>query len=286
MSKLTERVVTIISCDKRYAQKPYPSVPVQDSGIGTYLTGQHIDPEDPSTFNNLTMEEMTERVQLSAEKMKKFPFVIKPESKDENGKFTPNIFPIKHGTKLNITCDEMGVPVNQKDHALYNYYSKYVSVVSPSKEQMKKGTHYFYIEDKVAEANKRVSVEDQRFEAQSLVRSANLDKYREIALILNWKIKDFHMNVGYLTETEVKDILIQQCNERPADIISCFDKNINEDIFILKLKDKGILTWKNGAFYDGSLFVGSTLEQVKSFIKEDSKREYQQKWARLLESSK
>ena len=279
-----DRIVRLQSVDKRYRATVYPSVPIKDETTNTYLTGQHIDPTNPKSQGNLTMAEMTHMVQLSAEKMAKFPFVIYPETRDPKGLVITTVFPLKHGDKFNIGVDATGQNLSPKDHAMYNYCRFLYPTVVMSKKDVRPGETMFYMEDLAAEAEVRVKKGDLEFEAEMLVRSANLDKYRELALLLNYKLKGFNINIGSLTETQVKDKMIQACKDSPAEVKECFSKEVKDDLFVLRLKDKGYLTMKNGSFYDGTLFIGQTLEQVKAFMYTAGNQDTLTKWGRLLEN--
>lgn len=274
-------IVQLVSVDKRYNTTVYPSVPVLDSSINAYLTGQHIDPKDPSTHGNLTKDEMTGKVAIPSEKLTKFPFIIFPET-IENGKVKTNIIPLRHGDKVNIDKNEAGAYIHARDGALYDYWKQLYPKVVFSKDEVQKGVTMFYALNVEAEALKRVSLEDLIFEAQSLIRSTNIGKYRDIALLLNHKIKNFNINVDVLTEVQIKDKLIEACKTNPTEVISCFDKAIELDLFILKLVKKGIISQRAGSYYDGQLFLGVNIEDVKSFASNTKNQEYVTKWGRLL----
>lgn len=272
--------VQLVSVDKRYNDTVYPSVPVLDTSINTYLTGQHIDPKDPTTFGNLTRDEMTGKVAVPAEKLAKFPYIIYPETL-ENGKVRTNTIPLRHGDTLDLSKSEDGKYINSRDGAIYEYW-KHQANIAFGKDQINKGVTFFYVLDKEAEASKRVSLEDQIFEAQSLIRSTNIGKYKDLALLLNHKIKNFNINVDVLTEVQIKDKLIEACKTNPTMVVSCFDKAIELDLFILKLVKNGIIVNRTGSYYDGNMFLGLSIEEVKSFASASKNQEYVTKWGRLL----
>ena len=68
---MADRIVEIISKDKRYRQQPYPSKPAFDTQLRVYLTGQQMVPGDPSRSDFLTEEEMTNVSKISTAKQKK-----------------------------------------------------------------------------------------------------------------------------------------------------------------------------------------------------------------------
>lgn len=276
------RIVRLVSVDKRYRANIYPSVPVKDESINAYLTGQHIDPKKPETRNNLTLLEMTGRSTISEDKLNRFPHILFVET-IENGKPKQIVYPLKHGDKCNLSQDATGKYLFPRDKAMFDYWQHQPVIVS-KKEDVIPGETMFYIEDREAEAAKRVSIEDLIFEAQTLVRSSNIGKYNDIALLLNYNIKGFNINVSVLTELQIKDKLIEACKNYPDVVINCFAKGVEKDLFILKLIDKGIITTINGSYYDGKMFVGQSLDEIKSFIEKPSNQEYLNKWGRLLEN--
>ena len=100
------RIVRVVANDKRYTKSSYPSVAVYRDDWGTFITGQHIDPNDPNTNGNLTLAQMRGLDPLTDAQKKKFGgYVINPD----------NQLNIKHNWKLDITV-EGGYPVNAKDY--------------------------------------------------------------------------------------------------------------------------------------------------------------------------
>ena len=281
MSARKEVIVRLMTVDKRYRTVPYPSVPVKDERINTFLTGQHIDPAKPETLGNLTLAEMTGEKPLSPEKAAKFPFVIYPEVKLPTGRMQVNSFPLTHGDKLNLTRDDNGNYLIPRDKAMYDYWLLQ-EVIASSKDRVSPGRHYFYIENLLAEAAVRVEKADLQFEAESLIRNSNIGHWRDIALLLNHNVKNFNLVVDVLTELQIKDKLILAARDNPQAIIDCFALGVESDIFILKLKERGIIEFRNGAFYDGKLYLGSTLEQVKAFMSVTGNSDTVTKWSKLL----
>lgn len=282
-SSNSSRIIRLISVEKRYRTIPYPSVPIFDETLNTYLTGQHIDPSDPTTEGNLTRAEMCQETPISPEKAAKFPVIIYVETKlsEKSKKF--NTYPLKHGASLNVAKDESGMIIDPYARAMYGYWLQQ-PIVALSEDKIVKGTTVFYIEDRVAISEARMSKEDLIFEAQTLIRSASIGKYRDIALLLNYNIPGFNVNIDVLTETQVKDKLITACKENPQKVIDCFAKGMEKDLFVLKLVSRNFITVKNGSFYDGKQFLGRTLDEVKSFVAATENSEYLTKWSRLLNS--
>jgi hypothetical protein len=270
-----EKTVRVISVDKRYVKQPYPAIAIWDQGKHCYLTGQHIDPSIAKTRGNLTVEEMTGKKMLSEEKLAKFPYIINPE----------NTIPIIHMKKLNISVDENGQPVNHVDMAMYIFIKHYCSFVAPSKKAVRPGTDFFYIEDLETEAEEQIRSSDLRFEAEKYIREkTSLQKLKDIALMLNYKIKNFSIPVDSMSETRIKGELLKICEKDPKAIISCFDKGSNEELYIYKLVKYGILEQKNGAFFDGAQIIGTNVDNVKIYMKSSAQenQKYVSKWGKLI----
>jgi hypothetical protein len=270
-----EKIVRVISVDKRYVKKPYPAIAIWDDAKHCYLTGQHIDPSIPKTRNNLTVDEMTGKKMPSEEKMAKFPYIINPE----------NNIPIIHMRKLNISVDENGDAVNPVDMALFIFIKHYCSFVANSKKSVRPGTDFFYIEDLETEAEEQIRVSDLRYEAEKCIReNASIQKLKDIALMLNYKIKNFSIPVDQMSETRIKGELLKVCEKNPSEVISCFGKDVNEELYIYKLVKYGILENKGGAFFDGSQIIGTNVDNVKIYMKSGNSenQKYVSKWGKLL----
>lgn len=264
--------VRIVSVDKRYMKEAYPFIPIFDDRMGAYITGQHIDPNDPSTRENLTRLEMENPSTISMEKRKRFPHIIIAEER----------MPLMHLRSFNLSVDETGNYINQKDAAEFNFFALHKYMIAPSKDQVKEGTHYFYIENLEAEAEFRLSKKKLRYEAEKFIREkANMSKYRDIALMLNYHIKEFRANVN-APESILEDKIVQACEEYPADVIKCFSEEAERDIFILRAEYNGLIVRKGDSFFDGSQYLGDSIEDIKKFVKTEDGSRYERRWASQL----
>ena len=275
MVDIREKIVRVISVDKRYVKQPYPAIAIWDNSKHCYLTGQHIDPSIPKTRNNLTVDEMTGKKMPSEEKLARFPYIINPE----------NNIPIIHMRKLNISVDEKGNAVNPVDMALFIFIKHYCSFVANSKKSVRPGTDFFYIEDLETEAEEQIKASDLRYEAEKCIReNASIQKLKDIALMLNYKIKNFSIPVDQMSETRIKGELLKVCEKNPSEVISCFGKDVNEELYIYKLVKYGILENKGGAFFDGSQIIGTNVDNVKIYMKSGNSenQRYVSKWGKLL----
>ena len=265
---MIEKKVRIVSLDKRYRKEAYPSIPIFNSKIGTYETGQHINPADPTTKDNLTTAEMLGEVMIPAEKLKKFPHIIVPEVR----------VPIEHLRQFNLSTHEDGSYVNPKDVAEFNLIKQF-DFVAPTKAQYKTTAHYFYIEDLQAEATIRVNARELRFRAEKLVReNATVSKYKDLAILLNYKIPSAKFLIDNMSELMIQDKLFDACETNPNAVISCFADSAHEDLFILKAAQYGIITRKGASFYDNEQFLGDSVEEVKRFIRKEEGMRYKIRW--------
>lgn len=269
---MAERIVEIISKDKRYRKEPYPSRPAYDTRLKTYLTGQHIVPGDKDRADYLTNEEMIDVQKISAAKLKKFPAssVISPN----------DVTMISHRRKLNLTPIE-GKDANSKypgdfiypaDKALYEYLLER-EFVARSEDEYNNNVHYFYILDKETVAVARLSKREKRYQAEKFIREkVKITKYRSMALLLNHKITDFNILYENVTDAMLQDSLLEAAEKYPDIVLACDpEKNpqIEKELFVLTLIDKQLISIKSGAYYDGGKFIGSTVPAVIETLEKD-----------------
>lgn len=275
MTDIRKKIVRVIAVDKRYIKEPYPAIAVYDSSKNTYLTGQHIDPNIPITRNNLTLDEMIGKKIVSEEKAKRFPYILNPEQ----------TIPIIHMEKLDITKDDNGKAINPNAWTKYVFIMGYCSFVAATKKEVRPGTDFFYVEDLEAEADDEVKTSDLIYEAQKCIREkTSIRNLKDVALILNYKIKNFSIPIETMSEIRIKKELIDVCNTSPKEVISCFNEDAKEDLYIFKLVKHGILELKNGAYYDGNTIVGTSVDNVKIYMKSPNPEntKYVSKWGKLL----
>lgn len=266
---VTKMVVRLIAKDRRYKEKPYPAIPVLDDRIGTYITGQHIVPGDPSTEGNLTVKEMIGEDSLTIAKKKKFPFVINPENPTQ----------MFHMMKLNLSKNSKSEYVNAKDKAFFDFFLLQ-KFVAPSLSEFREGYHYFYIEDKEKEANEAISKEDRVYNAMRFVKEhASIRSLEDIALYLNYKVKIIHIPLKVLSKTQLEFKIMNACKTHPDVVSECFSKRAKEIMYVLKLVDYDIVSMKSGAFYDGSIFIGNTPDSILDYIRKEENKEIILKWA-------
>lgn len=269
-----KRIVKLIAIDARYKDKtPYPYRCIFDENIGTYLTGQHIDPTDPDTLENLTLDEMTGKVPVVGKKREKFPFVINPEN------------PIKFKTtdKFDLSTDGKGEFVNARDKAMHNLLFRYGWFVANTKDSVIPRTHYFYLSDEIAEAQKRLTSTELAYEAEKYVREElSPEGIKDLALVLSYKIPSFFYDAKTTTDVVVEDKVLTACRNTPEKILEAKTEAYNDELFVLKLAHHDVITRKGTDFYYGSEFLGGDLDAVKRYMKMDGNIPKVSKWNRQL----
>jgi hypothetical protein len=270
---MAEKVlVKIISADKRYRQKAYMSVAIENNDI--FLTGQHIDPYDSKTKDNLTTEQMRGLKPMSEAQAKKFGYVINPDIQH----------PIRHLREYDVSIGPDGSPVNHKDYWEFNYL-KYQPVVAKDKDSYNLTENRFYIEDKEAEASKRVTKRELMYKAVELVRKdLSLERLTDIALLLNYHVSTFNVNTAKISRTLLEDKIYETCETNPDEVLKCFTDESELDLYILKLSQKGIITKKGQDFFDGTTFIGKNIEGVKDYMNKSANEQVTNKWSALMKN--
>jgi hypothetical protein len=269
--QINKREVTIVALKEKYRKTAFVTPAIYDDNIHTYLTGQHIDPMIPSTANNLTVDEMTGKKELSNEKAKRFPYVLNPETN----------YALAHHRVLNISTNIDGTPVHPADFAFYNFI-KYIPEVALSESAVKTDVHIVYILDKEKEASTKVTKKRQSYKAMKLIENLNFKELTDIALLLNYYVSDFNINVKSLSRTMLEEKIYDACDEHAEQILRYSEAGAKEDLFILKLYSNGIITKRENAFYDGNQFLGKMLSDIKAFVSKKENEFYMSKWAKLL----
>lgn len=264
----TTEKVRIVSVDKRYRLELYPFMPIFNSRLDNYITGQHVDHSDPTTFNYLTKEEIDGTVKLTPEKRAKFPHLIKHDERVS----------LLHLREFNISKHEDGSPVNPKDVAELNFF-KLQEIVASSKDKVKPGQHYFYIEDKQAEAKSRVSERSLRYEAEKLFREQSKERsLKETALLLNHYTRSNAINVNTFTEVMIQDAILDACEKNPRDVIKAYAEGSSDDLFYLRLVDKSVIRKEGTSFLDGNTYLGDTIEDIKKFVTTKEGESFLKRW--------
>lgn len=267
-----KRIVKLIAVDNRYKVTSYPFRPVFDERLKTFRTGQHIDPDKPETRNNLTVEEMRNPASISAEKKKKFPFVINPDA----------VYNITNPMNFDLSV-ENGSPVNVMDTAIFNMLKQEFWRLAPEKNKVIPKTHYYYVYDNIHEAEVRVKSSDLEYKAQKFVREElDNDGLKDLALILAYKVKTFDYEPNTISDLLLMDKIIALCKTEPEKVLECRSSKSNTEIYILKLALHNIISRKGFDFFYGSDFLGNTIEDVDKWMKDESRNAIVSKWNKQL----
>lgn len=276
MIKLDGKKVRFLAQDRKYVTDPYPAVAPLDSTNNIFVTGQHYEADDKDRQGFLTQAEITGELEIKpAGRLKKFSPKI-----DE----TTTVL-IIHNKEYDCTVSEAGNPNNPKDYwdAHFIIAQDYLVAKSKTKATIK---HKFYMDDKDEEAKHFVVTADAKYEAEKLIREqASIDEYKDIVMLLNLSVKDFHVDWRPLTSTRLKEVLLKQADSNPSSIKFAFTDQGKDVLFMAKLIEQNIITKKNNAYYDGVKFISDSHESFIQYIGDTLNDSDVSKWGRLLKEA-
>lgn len=276
MRKIEGKKVRFIATDRKYRSEAYPAIAPLDSKLNTYITGQHIDPNDSTTKGNLTLQEIMGKKEIKPEaRLRLFPFVITDSD--------PVL--IMHNKEYDCTMDGK-VPNNQKDYAEANFIILQPFVAK--NKQSSRPKHKFYLEDKDADAVTFVNNSDAIYEAEKLIReTASIEDYKDIIMMLNLSVTGFNINSDILTDSRLKEVLLKQATKDPKSITRAFTDEGKDILFIAKLVANKIITFKIGnGYYDGQKFLARDIDSLVAFINDGSNSSLVGKFGTLLQQLK
>lgn len=274
MNKILDgKKVRFLASDKKYVKVPYPCIAPMSEKMSTYVTGQHIDPDDEKTWDNLTVEEMTGQEDISMKKRKMFGHIINPDRRVQ----------IFHGKVMDCTLDDKGRPKNAKDYAEAYFILAQKWLVAPDKSSVRPSTHKFYLEDKEADSRKRVQISDRRYQAEKLLREkASIEDYKTIVYMLNMKLPGFYEEPEGMTSTTLMDLLLKQTQENPDQIIYYFSDEAEPFLLGAKLYASGIIEKKHDGYYYKSYFLGADSNKLMQYFLDEKNNEMTEKLRRDL----
>ena len=261
---------------RKYISEPYPAVAPLDTKKNIYITGQHYDSSDRDRQGYLTQAEITGEIEVKpAARLKKFT----PRITDET------TILIIHNKPYDCTMNEHGSPNNPKDYWDAQFIMAQDKLVAPSKTEATI-KHLFYLDDKDAEAKVYVITADARYEAEKLIREkASIDEYKDIVMLLNLSVSDFHVDWRPLTSTRLKELLLKQAEKDPESIKYAFTDQGKDILFMAKLIDRGIISRKGNGYYDGQKFIVDNADAFSKYINDQLNDSDISKWGRLLKES-
>jgi len=271
---MIKRKVVVIAIKTKYNSKPFFTPVVWSEKIHTYLTGQHIDPNDKSTEGNLSPDQMLGKAPLTDEQKKKFKYIIDPNEE--------TLHTIYNKETLDISTDANGEPINHGDYAKYIWLCKYVPEVAPDKDSIT-SNHIFYIQDEGREAEIMVSKKTKTYLAMDVVyKTIGLDKLSDLALLLNYYKPSFNVDIRNTSTILLQNKMFEVCESNPEFVLKFKEKGVQEDLYFLKLAYYKIITKKDGSYYDGEQYLGTTLSDLKAFSSSSANESFNSKWSKLL----
>lgn len=221
--------VKIYAVSKKYKVKPFYSVAPWNTNKGMYITGQE----------NLTPEQLA-----------KEPLIIDP---------LKNI-PINNNDTIKLS-KKGGEYINDAEYVKYRYLLNIPEIAHSKKEV--NNTHFFYLDNREAEAVKELSISKLR--ASAYAKMADLVSLSDIRDMLFF----FGENATNYTQTRGEQALYKKCEENPKAILKYFeDSELNKKItFIKKCLSYGLLkrTENNYLMY-GSVMLGANEVEAAAFV--------------------
>jgi hypothetical protein len=216
-----------------------------------YITGQGIIPGNPDTADGLTFDEMTGRAKLSVEKLTKYPVIINPLRQ----------YKFKNGHTFD-TDTAVG-------RDMYNFV-RYVSsgMVAESKDKIIRGQHKFYFENKIKESKAKFDKYSKSIEAGIKLQKLSQSEFLDVANYLFIYHNEMRCNPNQEYDI-ISATLYEYAHEKPAIILLALSKDKLLDIKVSKFVSKGIITRKNGEFYEGNLFIAGSFDHLVEIYRTD-----------------
>ena len=230
VESITEVVIRIYGVTRKWKEKPFLSCPSFSVTKQKYITGQ---------------EEMSES------ELQRQPLIINPEEH----------YPISHGDKLVLKQKSNGDYVIDRDYVLYTYYLT-LPVIAKSKSEFNKNIHYYYIDNKEAEAREEVSVGKIRAKAfEYVTKLLTLPDMRDILFYLG------ENPVNY-TQSIAEGMILKRCVDNPNSIVKYFeDETRSKLVFVKKCLMHGLLTrGTNNYIYYGQVICGANEFEASAFL--------------------
>jgi len=271
-----KRIVTIEAVAKRYAKNGtrYPAVPYFDDSVDNYVTGQE---KRPSRKGGLTKQQIEGKEPLTPAQRKSFPYpILYKEGK---------VYPIYKKRKLDLSTDADGMVINEAHHALYNFIIKGLgSKIAPSRDQVDKDKHLFYLNDPHKEASKRVQSKRKILKLQhEVITKLNADSFYELILTLNFNTPETY-NFTNSSPDIIEDIVYESCEKYPNFVQHHFTEKGQRELFVLKLLHYEIIHYSNSSFHDkNGKHLGMSISDVLSYLEKKDNQLLATSWSKMLQ---
>lgn len=275
MKELEGKKVQFLSVDPKYIKQPYPAIAPLSKMMNTYVTGQHVDPNNDETIGNLSQNEMLGEDEIKpAARKKLFPYVINPS----------NPVMIIHGKKYNCEVNGEGKPVNPQDYAEAHFIVAQKWLVAENKDKLQGTTQKFFLSDKEREANRRLLKADTRYEAEKLIREkATLEEYKHIIYVMNLRTPQFFENPDAMTSTQIKDLLLRKADESPDEVKFYFTDAAKPYILAGRLLSAQIIEKKHDGYYYAGNYLGENSSGMITYLNNKDNEQLTGKLIRMLD---
>jgi len=218
----------------------------------TYVTGQGVVPGKPETAKFLTFDEMTGKKMMSEEKLKMFPVVIDPLKQ----------YHFKEGHTFDTETPE--------GKAFYDFVKLCSSgTVADSHSEIIRGEHKFYFENKIRESKQKFDKYSKSIEAGIKLQKLTQSELMELAIYLHVNYGETRCNKNQPIDIR-NSCLFEYAHEKPAIVLKALKKENLLDIKVASIVSKGIITRRNGEFYEGNMFIAGSFDHLVEIYRTDA----------------
>lgn len=258
-----EKIIEVISEDRRYRTTMYPAVIMPDDSRNSWINGLEA---GPGKEDFLTRDEiMKVNTVKPTKRAEQFPSecIIGPDE----------IVGITHGQKLNITplpkhegSKYPGDYIHPRHFALHCFYLT-LSIIAPSKATYNQTSHRFYMLDKEFEATARQKERSAKYEAYKFLNEGmSLTQMVRIANLIRLETNAYQFgDISKLSPTGVADKLHEIADKDPSFILMCDASkypDVATKLFIVDALIAGILKRKGVEYYDQEKYVGTSMNDI------------------------
>ena len=240
---------------------------VEDNG--RFITGQEKSKDNP---DGLTQEEMKNPDLIPAEKRKKYPRVITPDT----------YLAIHDGQKLDPEGED------SETDAIWGLI-KLQPNIALTKEKLNPSIHDWYIEDPrndEAVKQKRRRIKNKATTYVDKVSTAELTTFLIYASNELNRITSPPQNMN---PDRIYNVSYDIAEEYPQETVKFFenkDESMKKKIAVLELITYNIVTKQNNQFFDGPTYLGSNIKELTDFIEDPKHAATKDKFFKQLHKAK